>query len=221
VFDVAGVAIHDHWIRARPPARSPEPRALRFSESPTGDWRVFEFPDALRAEGGDPGLWTLALAHGGHAERAVERARAGLGTRAAALPMLHHVRGSLFERGREYELARTSYERALALAPGLPDTSTNLAPVLAQLNQPEAGKQLLDALLKRHPLADGAYRNRAALRLALGDEAGFLADLEAAMRLAPAPELAQALAAYHEQKGRANEVTRWRAEARRLDPRLP
>jgi predicted CXXCH cytochrome family protein len=221
VFDVAGVAIHDHWIRAQPPAPSPAPKALRFPESPEGDWRIFELPDAPRDGDDDPGLWTLALAHGGHLEQAVERARAGLGARAAALPMLHHVRGSLLERGQEFEPARASYERALALAPGLPDTSTNLAPVLAQLGQPAAGKQLLDALLKRHPLADGAYRNRAAIRLALQDEPGFLADLDVAMRLLPTPELAQALAAYHEQKGKPSEAERWRAEARRLDPRLP
>jgi tetratricopeptide (TPR) repeat protein len=182
---------------------------------------VFAFPDAPRTDGDDPGPWTLALAHAGHHAQALERARTGLGTRAASLPMLHHVRGSLLERAREYQAARASYERALALEPGLPDTATNLAPVLAQLGQPAAGQQLLDALLRRHPLADGAYRNRAAIRLALGDEAGFLSDLATAMRLNPTPELAQALAAYHERKGRPAEVERWRAEARRLDPRLP
>lgn len=221
VFDVAGVTIHDHWIRKRPPPASPAPKTLRFPESPDGDWRVFAFPDAPRGEAEDAGLWTLALYHGGHHEQALARARAGLGERAASLPMLHHVRGSLFERAREYEAARASYERALALAPGLADTATNLGPVLAQLGQPAAGKQLLDALLKRHPLADGAYRNRAAVRLALGDEPGFLADLETAMKLNPTPELAQALATYQERKGRAGEVERWRAEARRLDPRSP
>jgi len=221
VFDVAGVTIHDHWIRTRPPAASPAPKTLRFPESASGDWRVFEFPDAPRADGDDAGLWTLALFHGGHAERALERARNGLGKRALELPMLHHSRGSLFERAREYEAARASYERALALAPELADTATNLGPVLAQLGQPAAGKQLLDGLLRRHPLADGAYRNRAAIRLALGDEAGFLADLDTALRLNPTPELAQALATYQERKGRTAEADRWRAEARRLEPRLP
>jgi len=221
VFDVAGVTIHDHWIRTRPPAASPAPKALRFPESPSGDWRLFEFPDAPRAEADDAGLWTLALYHGGHHEQALARARSGLGERAQSLPMLHHVRGSLFERAREYEAARVSYERALTLAPGLPDTATNLAPVLAQLGQPAAGKQLLDGLIRRHPLADGAYRNRAAIRLALGDEAGFLADLATAMRLHATPELAQGLAAYQERMGRGAEVERWRSEARRLDPRLP
>jgi predicted CXXCH cytochrome family protein len=221
VFDVAEVAIHDHWIR-RAGGAPGAPGPLRFPESPQGDWRIFEWPGAASAGAGDdPGPWTMALSHGGHFERALEHLRRGEGARAAALPMLHHVRGSLLERAEDYAGARAAYERALALDPDLVETLVNLGPLLAHLGEARAGKERLDRVLARHPLADSAYRNRAAVRLALEDEPGFRADLEAAMKLNPDPALAQALARYCEQRGDASGARRWSAEARRLDPRVP
>lgn len=223
VFDVAEVEIHDHWIRRAPPPPSPA-AALRFPESPTGDWRLFTWPDEpapSEAEAQDPGLWTMALAHGGHLERARESLARGPGTRARELPMLHHVRGSLLERAGELRAARAAYEQALALDPRLAETLTNLAPLLARLGDPRAAKELLDGLLARHPLADSAYRNRAVVRLALGDEAGARADLEAAWRLLPDTALARALARLAEARSDAAGARRWNEEARLLDPRAP
>ncbi len=221
VFDVAEVAIHDHWIRRVPPAPS-APARLRFPESPSGDWRVFAWPDAPNAESADdPGPWTMALFHGSHVERAREFLGRGPGTRARELPMLHHVRGSLFEQAGQVDGARQAYQRALELDPTLCAATINLAPLLARAGEAAAGKRLLDELIQRHPLADTAYRNRAVVRLALGDEAGFRADLESAMRLLPDAALAQALARFAEQRGDSAGATRWRAEARRLDPRGP
>src|SRR5262245_11638618 len=102
VFDVAEVEIHDHWIRRKPPPPSAR-AALRFSESADGDWRLFEWPDApASGRADDPGLWTLALYNGNHFDRAREFAARGEGTYAKELPMLHHVRGSLLERGGDY-----------------------------------------------------------------------------------------------------------------------
>jgi tetratricopeptide (TPR) repeat protein len=116
--------------------------------------------------------------------------------------------------------ARAAYAHALELDPELAESTTNLAPLLARLGEARAGRALLDALLARHPLADGAYRNRAVVRLALGDEPGFRADLETAMKLLPDAGLAQALAKHAEQRGDAAGVKRWMEEARRLDPRV-
>ncbi len=225
VFDVAEVEIHDHWIRRVPGAPS-RPGPLRFPESARGDWRVFAWPDAPDAaaeaeRARDPGPWTLALAHGGHLARAREFLAQGPGTRARDLPMLHHVRGSLLEQAGELSAARAAYERALALDPGLAASATNLGPLLARLGEPAAGRRLLDDLIRRHPQADGAWRNRGALRLTLGDEPGGRADLESAFKLLPEAGLAQALAQLAEQRGDTPGAARWRAEARRLDPRLP
>jgi predicted CXXCH cytochrome family protein len=221
VFDVAGVEIHDHRIERRPTLRPGAKEPLRFPESPAGDWRIFEWPDRPGpGPADDPGLWTMALAHGGHVERALEQLRRGPGTRAAALAMLHHVRGSLLERAGELPAARAEYERALALDPDLAEAAVNLGPVLARLGEPRAALAQLDRLVERHPLADGALRNRAALRLALGDEPGARGDLEAAMKLLPDAALAQALARLAEQRGDAASARRWSEEARALDPRL-
>jgi tetratricopeptide (TPR) repeat protein len=163
----------------------------------------------------------MALAHGKHFERALAELRRGEGKRAQALPMLHHVRGSLLEQAREYPAARAAYERALMLDPLLVETKINLGPLLVELDDAQAGRELLDGVIARHPLADTAYRNRATVRLALEDEAGFRADLEAAMQLVPEAALAQAFAGYCAQRGDTAGEQRWKARARRLDPRLP
>ncbi|NOT31226.1 MAG: hypothetical protein HOP15_12335, partial [Planctomycetes bacterium] len=115
---------------------------------------------------------------------------------------------------------RQAYARALALDPELAASATNLAPLLARAGEAAAGKDLLDRLITGHPLADSAYRNRAVVRLALGDEAGCRADLETAMKLLPDAGLAQALARFAEQRGDTASALRWHEEARRLDPRL-
>jgi predicted CXXCH cytochrome family protein len=217
VFDVAEVAITDHWIQRRPPPPSAA-KPLRFPESPSGDWRVFTWPEQGPAED-EPGLWMMALAHGGHDARARTLLDAPPGPRAERLAMYHHVRGSLLERAGDPARARAAYERALELDPELVEAAINLGPLHARLGDPARARALLDGLLARHPLADGAYRNRAVVRLNTGDESGFRADLEAALRLLPDAGLAQTLAKFAAQRGDAAAAERWRAEARRLDPR--
>ena len=219
VFDVAEVEVHDHWIRKLPgaaPGRAP----LRFPESATGDWKRFAWPGSPPpAHGGDPGLHMMALAHGRHVERALELVDREPGPLVRELPMYHHVRGSLLELGGRRAEARAAYVRALQLDPELAESVTNLAPLLAQLGEPRAGLALLDRLLAKHPLADGALRNRALIKLALGDETGFVADLEKAMELLPDANLARALASACERRGDPASARRWSEEAKRLDPR--
>jgi tetratricopeptide (TPR) repeat protein len=133
--------------------------------------------------------------------------------------MYHHVRGSILEgAGRENE-ARTSYEVALELDPRLAESLSNLGLLLGRLGAAQEGVQLLGRLIALHPLADGAYRNRAILRNALGDARGAAQDLEQAMRLHPDAALAQVLARIYAQQGRPDLERRWGDEARRLDPR--
>jgi hypothetical protein len=219
VFDVAGVEIHDHWIRRAsgpPGGRGP----LRFPESSAGEWRRFAWPDSPPpGHVDDPGLLLMALAHGGHLERALALVDRSPLERVAALPMYQHVRGSLLERAGRLPDARAAYQRALALDPKLCEPAVNLGPLLARLGEPRAGLALLDRLIAAHPLADTALRNRAVVRLELGDEAGCQADLERAQRLLPDAVLARALARLAARRGEAGEERRWLEEARRLDPR--
>ena len=217
-FDVAGVTIHDHFVRRRPGPPSQIER-LRFPESPSGDWKRFLWPGVEPPpHADDPGLLLMALAHGGHLERALALAATPPGPAAARLPMYHHVRGSLLERAGRGEEAARAYRAALALDPELAEAASNLGLLLGRLGRPAEGLALLDPLLERHPLADGALANRALLHRALGRPAEFQRDAEAAFRLRPRPELALALARWHAEAGRSAEARRWTEEARRLDP---
>jgi tetratricopeptide (TPR) repeat protein len=221
VFDVAEVEIHDHWIRGRPgpPTRA---RSLRFPESPGGDWTIFQWPGSPAPEHArDPGLWTMALAHRGHLERALAELVKGPGAFADRLAMLHHVRGSVLERANRLADARAAYERALVLDPLLAESSINLGAVLTRLGKLAEARTVLEQVLARYPRADSALRNRAALRLAMNDEAGAYADLEASQRLLPSVPVAQALARIAEARGDAAAARRWQAEAAQLDPRAP
>jgi predicted CXXCH cytochrome family protein len=219
VFDVAEVAIHDHFIRRDSPPPSPA-RPLRFPESPTGDWTVFGWPDRPRpAHADDPGLWTMALAHGGHTERALERASKGASAFADRLPMLHHVRGSLFERNGRLPEAAAEYRRALELDPDLAESAVNLAPLIGRMGDLAEARRRLDELRARYPRSDAVLRNRALVRLAQEDHEGVWADLEAAMNLLEDPTLARALARLAIQTKDGRRASHWDAEARRLDPR--
>jgi hypothetical protein len=219
VFDVSEVEIHDHWIRTHPGPASPPPERLRFAESPDGRWTVFAWPDAPRpAYADDPGLWVMALAHGGLRTEALARCDQAVGERVQRLPMYHHVHGSLLEEAGRWEEAERAYRQALTLDRELAESTTNLALVLGRLGRAREGLALLGALVAEHPRAQSALVNRALLKRELGDRAGFEADLEQAQRVLPRAELALELAALCESDGRAAQAARWRAEARRLDP---
>lgn len=226
VFDVAGVTVHDHFVRRRPgPPRPPsEDHELRYPESPEGDWRVFTWPgEPAPPHATDPGLWAMALAGAGHRERAREALARGAGEAAGRLPMFHHVRGSLLEEVGEDAEAVAAYRRALELTGGVPTpasapAATNLGRLLGATGRSEEGLAVLDALLDRHPGADGALRNRAVLHAAAGRPAQAARDLEAAFALRPDAGLARALARMARGAGDAAAAARFEADARALDP---
>ncbi len=227
VFDVAGVTIHDHYIRrdvsgARGPSLDAE---LRFPESPSGDWKRFEWPgQPAPAHLDDPGLWLMAYVTGGHLERADALVDREPGPVARRLPMYHHLRaGRLEAMGRTGD-AVTAYERALALEPSgaiTPDTApsaTNLGLLLGNLGRQDEGVALLERVIERFPLAEGALRNRGVLRAGAGDLRGARADLERAFEALPSAAVANSLAKLCAAQGDPNGAQTWRATGARLDP---
>ena len=220
VFDVASVRIHDHFIRVDPGEPSPPPTAVRTDEAPDGAWKRFRWPDVPPpAHVDDPGILMMGLSAAGHLERALALTATEPSPTVAALPMYHHVRGSLLDRAGRPE-AVAAYERALALDPALGESANNLGLLLARVGRAREGYEVLSALIERHPLADGALRNRALVARSLGDDEGFVRDLERALRIVPDAVVARALARYHAALGDEAATARWDAEALRLDPRL-
>lgn len=221
VFDVAEVEIHDHWIRARPgpPSRA---KPLRIKEALEGRIAPFAWPSLPEpAWADDPGLWTIAYASVGRLDLALAKADEKPGRFASGLATYHHVRGSLLERGPQGKDAIPAYERALAIDPAQAESAVNLGALLGRTRRPKEGIALLDAVIARHPLAEGALRNRALLALQAGDGERFARDLEAAHAIRPQAPVARALAQHWAQKGRRDLAKRWEDEARRLDPSKP
>jgi hypothetical protein len=217
-FDVAGVEIHDHWIRARPEPAAPA-KPLRLLESAGGPLALFAWPDRPpQPHAADPGLWMMAEAKAGRVASALERAREPPGPAAKSLAMYHHVRAGLLERAgtaEDLEEARLAYKRALVLDRRAGEAATNLGLLLGRLGRPEEGRAVLSSLLAWAPLAEGALRNRAVLALQLGDRAAALADLEAAFALRPQSSVADVLAGAYGELGDEALAARWRAEASR------
>jgi cytochrome c1 len=84
-FDVAGVEIHDHWIRARPEPAAPA-KPLRLLESAGGPLALFAWPDRPpQPHAADPGLWMMAEAKAGRVASALVRAREPPGPAAKSL----------------------------------------------------------------------------------------------------------------------------------------
>jgi predicted CXXCH cytochrome family protein len=221
VFDVAGVEIHDHFIRRNrgPPSPAAE---LRATESKDGKLAVFTWPGRARpAYAEDPGLWMMALMASGRGDLALPHADRQPGKASERLATYHHLRGSLLEGASRLGEARTAYERALALDPAQTETVVNLGLLLGRLGKPREGIDVLDAAIADHPKAAGALRNRAVLKLQLGDRDGFAADLEAAFAISPDAALAGALAEHHRRSGRRDDADRWARSARALDPSRP
>ena len=221
VLDVAHVRITDHRILVRPPPPS-EPAPLRFAESPTGDWRRFQWPgEPPPGHADDPGLWMMAYASGGYFDRALELVDAEPGPRVKSLAMYHHVRGLVLEGANRAPEAVASYRAALGLDPELAESASNLGLLLGRLGAVEEAFALLSAIVERHPLADGALRNRALVRRAAGDDRGFLEDLERAMELHPDAAVARALSQAYAERDRLDLARKWSDEALRLDPTDP
>ncbi len=218
VFDVASVEIHDHFIQRTIPKRTPK-SPLRLKENREGKLALFQWPGRpAPAFAEDPGLWMMALMAAGRPELARAYAEREPGPIASALPMYHHVRGSLFERFSKLEEARASYERALELDPAQVETEVNLGPLLARLKRPDEGLNVLGRAIERHPRAEGALRNRALIKLEKKDAPGAVADLEAAYRISPNAAVARLLSVQYREIGRSDLAESWQAASRRLDP---
>ena len=218
-FDLASVEIHDHWIRKTvgPPSRI---GALRAKESQDGRLAVFAWPGRARpAYADDPGLWMMALMSHGRRDLALPFADREPGPTAARLPIYHHLRGSLLEQATRLDDARAAYERALAIDPGQAETAVNLGAVLGRLGRAPSGIVHLDNVIRNHPQAEGALRNRGVLRSLRGDAAGFAADLEAAFAILPQAIVARALAQHYAGIGRDDLARRWDQAALKLQPK--
>lgn len=218
VYDVAHVEIHDHFIRKQPGAPS-APSRPRTESSPTGDWKVFGWPNRPAPEyAEDPGLWMMAYDFRGHHERALAKALEEPGPRTREFAMYHHVRGLLLERFGRADQALRSYQWALMLDPDLASSAINLALLRGVNGDPDRGIELLDRVLARHPAAVNALRNRAGLRLRKHDAEGFVADLRRAFELAPDAVVADVLAEWYRDQGDAGTADEWARRAARLDP---
>lgn len=219
VFDVDHVEIHDHWIQTRPPPPSKR-GPLRVKEAKDGDVALFEWPGrTARAHAGDPGLELMAAMALGRSDLASEHAAKPPGATAAGVPMYFHLLGSLRERERRLDDALRAYQRALQLDPELDETRVNLGGVLTGLRRPKEAVELLTELVERRPSAEGALRNRALAKLALGDRAGFAADLEAALAIHPQAPIARALAQHYRQAGESRRADELERRALELEPR--
>ena len=215
-FDVAEVEIQDHFIRRQLPPPSPH-RTPRTLESPEADWELFRWPDRAPPDYvDDPGLWLMALSNRGQNDRAAELLDREPDERVQGIPMYHHSRGMLYERLRRGDLAIAAYEDALEIDPSFAPSAINLGLLRGMSGDKLGGIALLSEVLARYPEAVNALRNRAGLRFEIGDPAGFLADVEAAYELLPAPELAEVLA---DASRHDPELAReWTLRARALDP---
>jgi len=219
VFDVATVEIHDHWIRKAPVSRSPA-RALRTKESKDGTLAVFAWPGRARPSyADDPGLWMMALTSLGRRDLALSFVDREPGLDASRLPTYYHLRGTLLEDASRPSDAATAYERALALDPAQAETAVNLGALLGNLGRSKDALAYLDGVIREHPRAEGALRNRGLLKLSLGELGNFAADLEAAYAILPQAPVARALAQYYARSGRKDLSDLWERRRRELDPK--
>ena len=188
-------------------------------ESKDGRLALFSWPgrEGL-AYADDPGLWMMAEMAAGHADLALPFAQQEPGAASARLSTYFHLRGVLLEAAERREEARAAYTRALELDPGSAETSVNLGPLLGTLGKAREGVGVLDAVIAAHPAASPALRNRAVLRLQLGDRRGFAADLEAAFIISPDAAVAGALAEHYRRSGELEESARWARQAVQGDP---
>jgi tetratricopeptide (TPR) repeat protein len=154
----------------------------------------------------------------GRADLAMPFAAREPGPVSSALPTYHHLRGSLLEEAGRFEEARAAYARALEIDPEQTETAVNLGLLLGKLGKAREGIEVLDAALARHPKATNALRNRAVLRLGLGERERFSADLERAFEIAPDAVLARTLADYYAKSGRSALAANWQHTALSLDP---
>lgn len=193
VFDVPHVRVHDHLV-----ARRPTPTArhddVRVKHSRDGELAAFRWPGRPAPPlADDPGLALMASVAAGFPERAAALAAQEPAPRVLGLATYQHLRALVLEGQGRLPEAAEAYAAALARDREHVASAVNLSLLLGRLGRVREGIDLATRVIERHPLADGALRNRALLHLELGDRAAARADLEAAYALNPLPAVARAL----------------------------
>jgi predicted CXXCH cytochrome family protein len=219
-FDVAGVEIFDHAIARRPLAPS-KIAALRIKQSRGEPTRRFRWPGRAVPLDGDPGLALLAAIGADQPERAREFVDAKPDQAVERLASYQLARGGVLQALGRFDDARKAFLRAKLLDPHSVAARIDLGLALAQCGKPAEALVELDAVVREHPDASGALRNRSLARLALGDFAGARADLEAAHASTASTATALALAELARRADDRAAYERWLAAARALDPRGP
>ncbi|MBI5433894.1 MAG: tetratricopeptide repeat protein [Planctomycetes bacterium] len=217
-FDVFGVEIHDHSIRVvNPPPSSYE--RVRATQANGGPLARVAWPGKPVPLADDPGVRLLALRSIGQNQGAARLLDAKCDPTIANTVAYQFTRAGMLASAGRAEEARACYERARALDPTEPAVQTNLAGVLNQLGRHGEALKLLDPLLERVPHAEAALLNRARARAALGELAGARTDLETLQASRPRGDVAESLANLCEALGDGAAAARWRAAARRIEPR--
>lgn len=145
----------------------------------------------------------LVLGSGGvRAHPEIEAALARLNSAVAANPgdpELYLTRGNLYAKHEVWIQAEANYLRAAELAPQYPGLARSRGALALATSDFSAARTLLNAALQQDPNDTDALILRVGARVALGDRAGGLADLEAALQRLPhpGPELFLTRAALH------------------------
>ena len=96
-----------------------------------------------------------------------------------------HLNGLIAQRQGRLIAAHDYVEQALEIEPYQPGFQLTLANILRQQGARERALELLNKVIREHPKFAGAYSQRGALSIELGDEVGAEADFQQAMVLAP------------------------------------
>ncbi len=128
-------------------------------------------------------------ANAGEFEEAAALWRRALEIEPSFAYLLGHLALSEHHLGRD-EAARELFERAVEEAPNAFSTHANHAIFLQDAGRHAEALDACTRALVIRPEAALLYNNRGVSRLALGDRPGARDDFEAALRLAPGPELA-------------------------------
>ena len=190
--------------------------ALGFGQLASGDAEqaILNLEKALDLSNPDPRLvstLTTLYMRGNNPQKALDLARKQIEVvpgRADA----HNLLGVLLGANGDLDGARASYEKALALAPGLEAARFNLVRVDVAQGHVDAARKTLETMLARDPKSEAALFELGMLELRAGRIALGIASLEKALAAGPANlRVGMSLAEAHLANGdaaKASEVAR-------------